>query len=67
MRQKTGDFHKKKSSVDALKSHIKCISIKNLDNTWVKQNKIDLDSLMEDRHYSGDFNKSSRSFWNNNE
>ncbi|WMW24589.1 hypothetical protein RE474_10925 [Methanolobus sediminis] len=64
MKQKL-DVFPKMSSVDILKSHIEEISVKCLDNNWIHENKIDLNSLMEDKHYESDFKVSSRHFYNN--
>jgi hypothetical protein len=64
MESKTSDFHKNKSSVGILKSHIEDIPIKNLDNSWIQENKIDLNSLMADNH-SGDDSKVSPGYLDN--
>ncbi|WP_321428735.1 hypothetical protein [uncultured Methanolobus sp.] len=64
MKSKTGDFHKNKFSVEILKSHIEDIPIKNLDNSWIQENKIDLNSLMAD-NYSGDDSKVPTGYLNN--
>lgn len=39
------------SSVELLKSHIDEMSIRYLDDDWVKKNTVDLGSLMEDKDH----------------
>ena len=60
MKQKTNTIPKTESSVDILKAHIEDISVKCLDNNWIQENKIDLNSLMEDDRSDRGLKVSSR-------
>ncbi|MDK2826418.1 MAG: hypothetical protein PWQ44_1598 [Methanolobus sp.] len=65
MKQRSATSSETESSVDILKSHIEEISIKCLDNNWIQENKIDLNSLMEDNRHDTGFKLSDRHFCNN--
>ena len=38
------------SSIEILKAHMGDLPVRNLDTDWIKENKVNLDSLMKDRH-----------------
>ncbi|MDK2831577.1 MAG: hypothetical protein PWQ75_1329 [Methanolobus sp.] len=65
MKQKSDIAAKTESSVEILKDHIEEISVKCLDNNWIQDNKIDLNSLMADNHSNKHFKPSSGLFNNN--
>ncbi|TQD26231.1 hypothetical protein [Methanolobus vulcani] len=65
MKQKLGVFPNTKSSVDILREYIEDISVKNLNNDWIQEKKIDLNLLMEDTHSYAGFKVSSRHFCDN--
>jgi hypothetical protein len=48
--ESNSENHKRQiSSVEILKAHIEELPIRNLDTDWIKGNKVNLSSLMEDR------------------
>ncbi|WP_094227946.1 hypothetical protein [Methanolobus psychrotolerans] len=50
MGSNSANSQKSASSVEILKAHMDEMSVRNLDDDWINETKINLSSLMEDRH-----------------
>lgn len=50
MGSNSANSQKSASSVEILKAHMDEMSVRNMDDDWINETKINLSSLMEDRH-----------------